>query len=222
MHAGCAVSPCKANCIIVLGNSGNGKSSAVWELLKLGYDYCSNDRIFVGRHSSDFEVIGYPTAMRLGYGLVRKNIQYIENVRELSRACGDHANILDGLGKSWGDKAKLELSPAEVCNVFSCSHIQDACITNLLVVSMKPGNAETVLKPVKWEDVRSIVDNNTYMNDPDYVESYIPPECLVSSRFSNCSSNLEHFKTCVSGRIHMVSGGIKGLSNELRQYIDSY
>ncbi|WP_448511921.1 hypothetical protein [Photorhabdus laumondii] len=213
---------------MVVGDSGTGKSSTVWEAVKHGAGYISNDRVLVGCNMKGIHACTYATAMRLGYGLVNHNIEYLKSLNLqrhqliINQDKSSNADKFSSLGKEWGDKNKLELTPFELCNIHSAEYHYNASVDGLIVTNMNDSSYPTVLKKVSWYEVEDIILKNIYLDDPDYTNSYIPESHVHKLEINNLNFDVHDFKLRINTNIWILEGGINELSNKIKEFINSY
>ncbi len=161
--------------ILIVGDSGAGKTSLTLHLAGAGGKVLSNDKLFIG-YDAEGKPAAWPhvTSFRLGGGLLRNmnNQRLSRLISERSGSVKNFLSELDQKGDYWGNKKKLELTPAEMNYIFD-SQIIDHSRVDLIVFSRRsePGNSGAI-QPSQMSSHSELLNANFFsVRDPDYPES---------------------------------------------------
>lgn len=126
--------------LLVIGDSGAGKSTTVWQLCRTGrFDYVSNDKSVVVGGERTIRIVCWPLAVRLGMGALsasgRLDVYRSKGqVREQEASLwNQRVGALDEKRSNWGNKVKLSLTPREL-HAHDGIRSRDACTYSALLV----------------------------------------------------------------------------------------
>lgn len=226
-HAGAFKLRHDDSAVLVIGDSGTGKSSTVWAALKNGSGYISNDRVLVGRNRKGIHVSTYATSMRLGYGLVSKDKSYLKEIKlqryklEDEQDQSSFEDRLCTLGKDWGDKNKLELTPEELCRIHSVEYHHDSNVSAIVITDMNSSSSVTTLEKVSWKSVKDTIERNIYSDDPDYMSTYVPKSHVIKLIENSNGLKRSELESFFEGKIWILRGGIHEVSSRIKKVVDS-
>ncbi|WP_370620350.1 hypothetical protein [Pantoea ananatis] len=186
--------------ILIVGDSGSGKTSLTFHLAGAGGKVLSNDKLFIG-----YDVEGKPaawphvTSFRLGGGLLRNidNQRLLRLISDRSGSAKSFLSEIDQIGDYWGNKKKFELTPAEMNYIFD-SQIIDHSPVDLIVFSRRSDlGCSGSIQPSQLSSHSALLNANYFsVRDPDYPESIFGNSSSVSSTTNvlhGLSSHSLHF-----------------------------
>lgn len=191
--------------ILIVGDSGAGKTSLTFHLAGAGGKVLSNDKLFIG-HDVEGKPAAWPhvTSFRVGGGLLR-NMDNQRILRLISDRSGSVKNFLseiDQKGDYWGNKKKFELTPAEINYIFD-SQIIDHSPVDLIVFTRRSDlGCSGSIQPSQLSSHSALLNANFFsVRDPDY------PESIFGNSFSVPSTtNVLHGLSCHSLHFNPYNG----------------
>jgi hypothetical protein len=155
-----------ASGFLVIGDSGAGKSTTVWQLCRTGrFDYVSNDKSIV-MLKEEIRIVSWPLAVRLGMGALkssgrlheyRSKGQFRQQEAELWT---QRVDALEEKRSNWGNKVKLSLTPREL-HAFEGIESRDSCrFSALLVPKLALGDGPLMVAETAFEPHRDMVLRN--------------------------------------------------------------
>lgn len=153
--------------LMIVGNSGAGKTSLILALLRCGARYIANERLLVRQESAGFKVLGYPMAIAVGIGTARQFrglSQLVESPDQLlyprsrfsksrvARTPPEQQLLLDD---------KLQLLPEELSQyVGSIGAVRGGLVRSIVVPQVSREPISTTVLPLKQPAVLQVLTDN--------------------------------------------------------------
>ncbi|HGW4639410.1 TPA: hypothetical protein ACNIFG_003070 [Acinetobacter baumannii] len=178
--------------VLIVGDAKAGKTSSMCQLvLKAGADYISNDRCILYKDGEDIKCVGWPFAIRLGVGFLDDiGLLQLSDVEGLRRSQSPnllmHENKKSGAFE-WGSTEKIELTPREFCEKFSCNYAEAVTLQSVLFPQLTPDGARMVVS-LASEKTFETLDNNIYEPlDPDFLRGWLGIRSISDEEILNNS-----------------------------------
>ncbi len=164
-HAGAVET--KNGLVMIVGNSGAGKTSLILDLLAGGARYVANERLLVRGNGNRFQALGYPMAIAVGLGTALQfhtladlvenpdSLMYPPNRYSKSRVARTQHRERQNL------EDKIQLLPQELIGYMNAPGISTGGnISALVVPKVNRSFDDAIVRPLSYEENIDILSQN--------------------------------------------------------------
>ncbi|MGJ0639103.1 hypothetical protein [Xenorhabdus bovienii] len=171
--------------VLIIGDSGAGKTSLTLLLASAGGKILSNDKLFIGTDDTGKpEAWPHVTSIRMGAGLLNTldNLLLSQLVSERSGSARKYLADIARQGDFWGNKNKFELTSVETSKLFNCQIINHSLV-DLVIFSYKAENGQLgSISSSCFSAHRELLNSNYFqIRDTDYPESIFGTDPIQTS-----------------------------------------
>lgn len=166
-HAAAIAKSGSVNGLLVIGDSGAGKSTTVWQLCQTDrFDYVSNDKSIIVDDSGLIKIVCWPLAARLGIGALTASGK-LDRYREKGQIREQDASLWAQSAEdehqkraNWGNKVKLSLTPRELQSYEGIESRASCVLSGLLVPRLRLGDGALQIAETSFESHRAMIERN--------------------------------------------------------------
>jgi len=148
--------------VMIVGESGQGKTTTFLEFISSQGTPISNDRVFICDDSLELRMHEWPSFVNTSVGTLQKIPQMRHLMPDL------HFDTLEDL---WYSKVKIPLEPPQFCEMFGVAYQKSHTIDILIFPQLSPTIKKSYIKPISVEEARELLKESCYSPiDPAYFD----------------------------------------------------
>lgn len=160
--------------ILIVGESGRGKTTTFLELIQAGSKPVSNDRVFIKDKDGPLQMHEWPSFVNTSVGTIQKMPQMRHLLPE---------NLtFDSLEELWHSKIKLPIEPPDFCEMFQVRYQPQHTIDLIVFPFLKPEHTFSTIKPICIDEAYRLFEESCYTpDDPAYLNwhRFVPLDSQV-------------------------------------------
>lgn len=208
--------------ILILGNSGAGKTTSLWHLMaRKQYQYVSNDRCMIKVVNGRLVAVGWPITIRIGMGLSTAAFSGSIDTMRFDRSQTPEVFIQkfdteQDVRQFWGSRHKLELSAYEAHSLFGWRIGRSCKIARILFPNLQPDSTPAKLTAMTGEvTAKWLVDQINEPECPDYRRGWLGIRQIADGDLIQAKQRVCEFSRMIDAVA--LTGGVASASHILQR-----